>query len=61
MFIVEIKREYDRAHPIDGENRRKALALRKWESLNPDRIKYQSSLRAQTESPAIRSTMREGL
>lgn len=41
VFIVEIKRENDRAHLIDGENGRKALALRKWENLNPDRLKYQ--------------------
>ena len=40
-LIVEIKREHDRAHPIDGENGRKAIALRRWESLNPDRLKYQ--------------------
>jgi type III restriction enzyme len=40
VFIVEIKREYDRAHPIDGENGQKALALRKWEDLNPERVKY---------------------
>jgi type III restriction enzyme len=41
VFIVEIKREHDRAHPVDGENGRKALALRRWEGLNPDRLRYQ--------------------
>jgi type III restriction enzyme len=41
VFIVEIKAERERAHPVDGENGRKALALRKWETLNPDRLKYQ--------------------
>ena len=41
VFIVEIKREHDRAHPIDGEYGRKAMALRTWEELNPDRLKYQ--------------------
>jgi Type III restriction enzyme, res subunit. len=41
MFIVEIKREHDQAHPIDGQNGRKALALRKWEDLNPEGVKYQ--------------------
>lgn len=41
VFIVEIKREHDRAHPIDGEQGKKALALRKWEQLNPDRLKYE--------------------
>lgn len=41
VFIVEIKREHDRAHPVDGENGRKAMALRRWERLNPDRLAYQ--------------------
>jgi type III restriction enzyme len=41
VFIVEIKAERERAHPLDGENGRKALALRKWEALNPDHLQYQ--------------------
>ena len=41
VLIVEIKAERERAHPIDGERGRKALALRKWERLNPDRLKYE--------------------
>jgi hypothetical protein len=41
VFIVEIKAERERAHLLDGENGRKALAIRKWETLNPDRLKYQ--------------------
>ncbi len=41
VLIVEIKREHDRAHPVDGEKGLKAMALRKWEKLNPDRLKYQ--------------------
>jgi hypothetical protein len=40
-LIVEIKREHDREHPIDGEGGRKALALRKWEDLNPERLRYE--------------------
>ncbi|MBI5570891.1 MAG: hypothetical protein HY914_13185, partial [Desulfomonile tiedjei] len=40
-FIVEIKAERERAHPVDGERGKKAMALRKWESLNPDRLKYE--------------------
>jgi len=40
-LIVEIKREHDREHPLDGERGRKALALRKWEDLNPDRLRYE--------------------
>jgi len=41
VFIVEVKREHDRGHSVDGENGKKAMALRKWETLNPDRLKYQ--------------------
>ena len=41
VHIVEIKREHDRAHPIDGENGRKAMAVRKWENLDPDRLRYE--------------------
>ena len=41
VFIVEIKRERDRAHPIDGETGRKAKAVRdKWEAIDPDRFTY---------------------
>ncbi len=39
--IVEIKKEFDRAHPTDGENGRKALAIRRWEELDPDRLRYE--------------------
>ena len=40
VFIVEIKRKRDQEHPVDGEDGVKALAVRKWEKLNPNRIKY---------------------
>lgn len=40
-MIVEIKREHDRDHPVDGEQGRKALALRKWEDLDPERLRYE--------------------
>jgi hypothetical protein len=40
-IIVEIKREHDREHPVDGEHGRKAMALRKWENLSPDRLRYE--------------------
>ena len=39
--IVEIKAERERSHPIDGENGRKAMAIRKWEDLNPDKLQYE--------------------
>ena len=40
-LIVEIKSERERGHEIDGENGAKAVATRRWEHLNPDRLKYQ--------------------
>ncbi len=40
-LIVEIKAERDRDHAINGAKGRKAMALRQWEKLNPDRLKYQ--------------------
>jgi type III restriction enzyme len=40
-LIIEIKREHDRLHPIDGENGAKAIATQKWAGLNPDKLKYQ--------------------
>jgi hypothetical protein len=40
-LIVEIKAERDRSDPVNGENGRKAMAVRAWEDLNPDRLKYQ--------------------
>jgi hypothetical protein len=39
--IVEIKAERERNHPVDGENGRKAMAIRKWSDLNPDRLTYE--------------------
>jgi hypothetical protein len=49
-LIIEIKREHDRLHPIDGENGAKAIATQKWAGLNPDRLKYQMIF---SESDAI--------
>ena len=40
-LIVEIKAERDRNHPVNGEKGGKAMALRRWENLDPDRLKYQ--------------------
>ena len=40
-LIVEIKAERERSHPTDGENGGKALAVRQWEQLNSDQIKYE--------------------
>jgi hypothetical protein len=40
-LIVEIKKEHDRSHPVDGEYGLKAIATRKWIGLNPDTLKYE--------------------
>ncbi|MBI2843977.1 MAG: DEAD/DEAH box helicase family protein [Armatimonadetes bacterium] len=40
-YIVEVKREHDRTHAIDGEGGRKDLAIQKWVGLNPDKLKYE--------------------
>lgn len=40
-LIVEIKSERERTHPIDGEHGLKAMALRKWQDLDPGRLKYE--------------------
>ncbi|MCE5239790.1 DEAD/DEAH box helicase family protein [bacterium] len=39
--IVEIKRERERLHPVDGEKGVKAEAAREWEGTNPGRIAYE--------------------
>lgn len=40
VLIVEIKSEHEREHETDGENGAKAMAMRRWEKLNPERLKY---------------------
>jgi len=40
VYIVEVKREHDRAHPVDGRNGRKAMAIRRWENADPKRFTY---------------------
>ncbi|HET91273.1 MAG TPA: restriction endonuclease subunit R [Chloroflexi bacterium] len=40
-IIVEIKAERERSHPVDGEHGRKAMAVRRWENLDPDRLRYE--------------------
>jgi predicted nucleotidyltransferase len=41
VFIVEIKSEHQRDDRVDGEHGAKAMELRRWEALNPDRLRYQ--------------------
>jgi hypothetical protein len=40
-LIVEIKDEGMRDHALDGEKGAKAIAVRQWEVLNPDKLRYQ--------------------
>ncbi len=55
-LIVEVKRERERDDEIDGQNGAKALAVRKWEGLNPDKLKYQMIFTA-TESIGAGDTL----
>lgn len=41
VLIVEIKGENVRDDPVNGRDGTKAMAMRKWEALNPDRVKYE--------------------
>lgn len=41
VCIVEIKAERDRSSPREGETGRKALAVRKWQELDPARLRYE--------------------
>ncbi|TAL36122.1 MAG: restriction endonuclease subunit R [Spirochaetes bacterium] len=41
VFIIEIKSERERNHPTDGENGRKAMAVKKWQDLDPKRLRYE--------------------
>lgn len=52
IFIVEVKAERERTHPLDGKNGKKAMALRRWETLNPNRLKYQMIFTATATVPA---------
>jgi len=40
-LIIEIKAERDRHHLINGQEGTKALAVRRWTKLNPDRLGYE--------------------
>jgi len=41
VYLIEIKSENERGHNINGENGRKALAVRKWQNLNPEKLRYE--------------------
>ena len=38
---VSIHEQTESAHPVGGEKGRKALALKRWVDLNPERLRYQ--------------------
>jgi type III restriction enzyme len=48
-LIVEIKREDRRKDLTDGENGRKAMAVKKWVDLNPDLLKYEMIFTSEEE------------
>ena len=61
-YIVEIKREHDRSHAVDGEKGSKALALQRWVDLNPERLRYQMIFTASDAVPFDQTkTVREFL
>lgn len=41
VYIVEVKAERDRDDGVNGERGAKAMELRRWEALNPNRLKYE--------------------
>lgn len=41
VYLIEIKRENERTHAIDGENGKKAMAIRKWQNLDPEKLRYE--------------------
>lgn len=41
VVVVEVKAERDRTNPVAGERGRKAMALRRWQELNPDALRYE--------------------
>jgi type III restriction enzyme len=54
VCLVEIKRSHDREHPVDGENGSKAKAVRRWETLNPNRLRYEMIFVDGSDVPADR-------
>lgn len=51
VMIVEIKSERSREDRVDGATGAKAVAIRSWESLNPDRLKYEMIFTATDRVP----------
>lgn len=51
VMIVEIKSLRSKDDPVDGQQGRKAMAVRAWEDLNPDRVKYEMIFTATDQVP----------
>ena len=41
VYLIEIKADKDRGDSINGEKGRKAVAIRKWQNLNPEKLRYE--------------------
>jgi type III restriction enzyme len=41
VYLIEIKAENERTDAVNGENGKKAMAIRKWQNLNPERLRYE--------------------
>ncbi|MBN1975326.1 MAG: DEAD/DEAH box helicase family protein [Sedimentisphaerales bacterium] len=41
VYLIEIKAENERTNSINGENGKKAIAIRKWQNLNPEKLRYE--------------------
>jgi len=55
VMVIEVKGEDKRADVINGEFGRKAMALRQWEELNPDSLKYEMVFAVTDAIPADRT------
>lgn len=58
-YIVEIKAERERDDIVDGEQGRKAMAVRGWEHLNPDLLNYEMIF-TKTDEVAINQLVNVG-
>jgi hypothetical protein len=64
VCLVEVKAERDRSSPREGERGRKAFALRQWQRLDPDRLRYEmvftpSSVVHPDQTEAVRRWLEE--
>lgn len=52
VYIIELKAERERSDAIEGETGKKAMAVRAWEKLDPERLKYHIIFSATEAVPA---------